>query len=120
MCTTCSHDVLVGSGGSVVVLVVLVVLVLVVEVLVVVVDEVDVVAASVDDGCTNVPAVLVEEDPMLVTTEPSADWMCSLHAATDSATITSAPDVARFIPRSRPTARRRGGTSRLDRAPSTR
>jgi hypothetical protein len=104
-----------------VVLVELVVLVLVVEVLVVVVDEVDVVAGSVDDGGTNVPAVLVEEEgPMVVTTEPSADWMCSLHAATDSTTITSAPGVARFIPRSRPTARRRGGTSRLDRAPSTR
>jgi hypothetical protein len=101
MCTTCSHAVVVGSGGSVVVLVVLVVLVVVVDV--VDVDVVDVVVAPpasvVDDG-TTVLAVLVEDgEAALVDAAPSADWIRSLHAAVaTNVTRTSIAVVGRFIP----------------------
>jgi hypothetical protein len=123
MCTTCSHDVVVGFGGSVVVLVVLVVVVVVVDVVDVVEDVVDVVAATVEDGGTNVlPGPVDEEDdPTLVGAVPSADWIRSLHAViADSATSTSAAVAARFIPRSRPTGRLRVATLPPGRAPSTR
>src|SRR5687767_10551954 len=123
MCTTCSHDVVVGLGGSVVVLVVLVVLVVVDELVDVVEDVVDVVAATVEDGGTKVLAGPVDEedDPTLVGAVPSADWIRSLHAViTDSVTSTSAAVMARFIPRSRPTGRRRVATPPPGRAPNTR
>jgi hypothetical protein len=126
MCTTRSHDVVVGTGGNVVVLVVLVVLVVdeVVEVGVVdVVDVVDVVAMSVDAGASCVLAVTIddEDEATLVGVAPSADRIRSLHAAAvDRATNASTDLVARFIPRARPNGRRRAGTLPLDRAPSTR
>jgi hypothetical protein len=99
MCTTCSHAVVVGSGGNVVVLVVLVVLVVVVDV--VDVDVVDVVVAPeasvVDDG-TTVLCVLVEEgEAAVVGAAPSADWIRSLHAAPANDTSTSTA-VVRFMP----------------------
>jgi hypothetical protein len=123
MCTTCSQDVVVGAGGSVVVLVVLVVLV-VVDVVDVEVDDdvVEVVAMLVDGGGTSVVAGRIDEEDeaTLVGAAPSADWIRSLHAANaDSVRSASTTPLERFIPRSRPTGRRHAETLPLDRAPST-
>jgi hypothetical protein len=121
MCTTCWHDVVVGFGGSVVVLVVVVVLVELVEVVDVVDELVDVVAGSVDDGGATVVAVPTDDDGVdttVVVGVPSVDWTCSLHAV--SARSTRAPVAMRLIPRSRPTAPPRVGTSLPALEPSTR
>jgi hypothetical protein len=124
MCTTCSHDVAVGFGGSVVVLVVLVVVVDVVDVeLVVELVEVLVVsAASVDEGGTTVvavPAVDGGANATVVRDAPSVDWTRSLHAAAPSTSSTSATAAIRLRRRSRPTAPPRAVTSLLALAPST-
>src|SRR5262245_13176281 len=100
MCTTCSHDVVVGLGGSVVVLEVLVVLVDVVDVVVDVVDELVEVVGSVDGGGTSVVAKTADDDGAgtpAVVAEPSVDWTRSLHAAVASASITIAPAARRLI-----------------------
>ena len=106
------------------VLVELVVLEVVVEV-VVVVELVDVVAGSVAAGGTDVLSLIVEEgaadDATVVDATPSADWIFSLHAAVAARVMsTSRAVAARFIPRSRPTGRRRAGRPPPGPAPSIR
>jgi hypothetical protein len=126
MCTTCSHDVVVGVGGTVVVLDVLVVLVVLVEVVdvvavldVEVVDDVDVVAGSV--AAEGTKTLVDDELATLVGGVPPVDSICSLHAAAPERTrTTNRPAAARFMPRSRPTVRQRGATPPPHRAPSTR
>src|SRR5262245_52235945 len=121
MCTTCLHDVVVGTGGSVVVVDVDDVDVLVV-VLVVVEEGPDV---EVVDGAIVVPATVdvaptaVDDVANVVWTTPvSDDWMRSLQPT--SARPTSAiPSPRSLILRSRPTPRPRAGTSRPARVRSS-
>jgi hypothetical protein len=130
MCTTCVHAVA-GFGGNVLVVVVEVVLVLDVEVVVLVldVDVVEVVVAGdeVEVGWASVSGgdEVLELPSEVVVAPGSADWICSLHAASDSSAANPAsagnsacrPSISA---RSRPTQRRHAASSRRVRAPSSR
>jgi hypothetical protein len=119
MCTTLSQDVVVGTGGNVVVELVLVVVVDVVLLLdvVVVVDAADVdVDGAIDDG-------VVDEDestPVVVTPPTSADWICSLHAGSSGIARVTHQARRRFTLPPRPKPPPPAATLRHGRAPSNR
>jgi hypothetical protein len=118
MCTTLSHEVVVGTGGNVVVDVVVVVEVddvLVVDVVVVVL------AADVDDVGAIDDGVVDEDRSTLVVTPPtSADWICSLHAGRSGIARITHQARRRFTLPLRPKRQLPGARLRRARAPSSR